>query len=197
MKLNFSTRYNFSEFTNVINDQINKSESLTQNYSASIETNFRDKPNFELGFRYNVNDYNNGGSESQFITEAPFIRVDAYFGKGFVFTSEYSSNHYKNQTQTLNKFRFLDADLTYNKEGSKWEFGVGVTNLLNDQSINRDSFNQFFTQTRMYVIQPRYILFKLKYDISLFGGKDNKDDNQKKAAPTPRPRGNRGGGRLN
>ena len=28
-----------------------------------------------------------------------------------------------------------DADLSYNKEGSKWEFGVGVTNLLNDQSI--------------------------------------------------------------
>jgi len=196
MKLNFSTRYNFSEFTNVINDQLNKSESLTQNYSASIETSFRDKPNFELGFRYNVNDYNNGGVENQFITEAPFIRVDAYFGKGFVFTSEYSSNLYKNQTQTLNKFRFLDADLTYNKEGSKWEFGVGVTNLLNDQSINRDSFNQFFTQTRMYVIQPRYILFKAKYDISLFGGKDDKDDDKTKVAPSPRPRGNRGGGKL-
>ena len=196
MKLNFSTRYNFSEFTNVINDQLNKSESLTQNYSASIETSFRDKPNFELGFRYNVNDYNNGATENQFITEAPFIRVDAYFGKGFVFTSEYSSNLYKNQTQTLNKFRFLDADLTYNKEGSKWEFGVGVTNLLNDQSINRDSFNQFFTQTRMYVIQPRYVLFKAKYDISLFGGKDNKDDDKTKAAPSSRPRGNRGGGKL-
>ena len=196
MKLNFSTRYNFSEFTNVINDQLNKSESLTQNYSASIETSFRDKPNFELGFRYNVNDYNNGGVENQFITEAPFIRVDAYFGKGFVFTSEYSSNLYKNQTQTLNKFRFLDADLSYNKEGSKWEFGVGVTNLLNDQSINRDSFNQFFTQTRMYVIQPRYILFKAKYDISLFGGKDDKDDDKTKVAPSPRPRGNRGGGKL-
>ena len=95
----------------------------------------------------------------------------------------------------MNKFRFMDADLTYNKDGSKWEFGVGVTNLLNDQSINRDSFNQFFSQTRMYVIQPRYILFKLKYDLTLFGGKDNKDSD-KASTPTPRPRGNRGGGRL-
>ena len=86
----------------------------------------------------------------------------------------------------------MDADLTYNKDGSKWEFGVGVTNLLNDQSINRDSFNQFFSQTRMYVIQPRYILFKLKYDLTLFGGKEKKNDrNQQKSR-----RGNSGGGRL-
>ena len=48
----------------------------------------------------------------------------------------------------------------------------------------------------MYVIQPRYVLFKAKYDISLFGGKDNKDDDKTKAAPSSRPRGNRGGGKL-
>ena len=195
-KLNAGTRFNYSDFTNVINDVSVGSNSLTQNYSASIETNFRDKPNIELGYKYNINRYDNGTNENKFITESPFAQIDAYFGKGFVFTAEYSFNSYKNETQTLNKFRFLDADLSYNKEGSKWEFGVGVTNLLNDQSINRDSFNQFFSQTRMYVIQPRYILFKLKYDLTLFGGKDNNDENSSKAPTNPRPRGNRGGGRL-
>ncbi len=195
-KLNASTRFNYSDFTNVINDVSVGSNSLTQNYSASIETNFRDKPNIEFGYKYNINRYDNGTNENKFITESPFAQIDAYFGKGFVFTAEYSFNSYKNETQTLNKFRFLDADLSYNKEGSKWEFGVGVTNLLNDQSINRDSFNQFFSQTRMYVIQPRYILFKLKYDLTLFGGKDNNDEKSSKAPTNPRPRGNRGGGRL-
>ena len=195
-KLNAGTRFNYSDFTNVINDVSLGSNSLTQNYSASIETNFRDKPNIELGYKYNINRYDNGTNENKFITESPFAQIDAFFGKGFVFTAEYSFNSYKNETQTLNKFRFLDADLSYNKEGSKWEFGVGVTNLLNDQSINRDSFNQFFSQTRMYVIQPRYILFKLKYDLTLFGGKDNNDEKSSKAPTNPRPRGNRSGGRL-
>ena len=195
-KLNAGTRFNYSDFTNVINDVSVGSNSLTQNYSASIETNFRDKPNIELGYKYNINRYDNGTNENKFITESPFAQIDAYFGKGFVFTAEYSFNSYKNETQTLNKFRFLDADLSYNKEGSKWEFGVGVTNLLNDQSINRDSFNQFFSQTRMYVIQPRYILFKLKYDLTLFGGKDKNEENSSKAPTNSRPRGNRGGGRL-
>ena len=195
-KLNAGTRFNYSDFTNVINDVSVGSNSLTQNYSASIETNFRDKPNIELGYKYNINRYDNGTNENKFITESPFAQIDAYFGKGFVFTAEYSFNSYKNETQILNKFRFLDADLSYNKEGSKWEFGVGVTNLLNDQSINRDSFNQFFSQTRMYVIQPRYILFKLKYDLTLFGGKDNNDEKSSKAPTNTRPRGNRAGGRL-
>ena len=40
------------------------------------------------------------------------------------------------------------------------------------------------------------ILFKLKYDLTLFGGKDKEDANQSKAPSNPRPRGNRGGGRL-
>ena len=92
----------------------------------------------------------------------------------------------------MNYFRFLDADISYNKDGSKWEYSVGITNLLNDTSTNRDSFNQFFTQTRSYIIQPRYILFKLKYDLTLFGGKEKKNErNQQKSR-----RGNSGGGRL-
>ena len=66
----------------------------------------------------------------------------------------------------LNEYRFLEADLSYNKEGSKWEFGIGVTNLFNDTSINRDSFNELYSETRSYVIQPRYTVFRIKYDLT-------------------------------
>ncbi len=58
------------------------------------------------------------------------------------------------------------ADLSYNKDGSKWEFGISVTNLFNDTSLNRDSFNQLFTQTRSYIVQPRYTVFRIKYDLT-------------------------------
>ena len=192
VKLNLSANIRYSEFSNIINDIVNNAESFNQDYEASLETNFRDKPNFEIGLKYNLNNYKNANIENKFIRETPFIRTDAYFGKGFVFTAEYSYNKYKNQDQVLNYFRFLDADISYNKEGSKWEYSVGISNLLNDTSTNRDSFNQFFTQTRSYIIQPRYILFKLKYDLTLFGGKEKKnDENQNR-----NKRGNSGGGRL-
>ena len=192
IKINLRANFRYSEFSNIINDVVNNAESFNQDYEASVETNFRDKPNFEIGLKYNLNNYKNANIENRFVRETPFIRTDAYFGRGFVFTAEYSYNKYKNQDQVLNYFRFLDADISYNKEGSKWEYSVGVTNLLNDTSTNRDSFNQFFTQTRSYIIQPRYILFKLKYDLTLFGGKEKKNDrNQQKSR-----RGNSGGGRL-
>ena len=192
IKINLSANVRYSEFSNIINDVVNNAESFNQDYEASLETNFRDKPNFEIGLKYNLNNYKNANIENKFVRETPFIKTDAYFGKGFVFTAEYSYNKYKNQDQVLNYFRFLDADISYNKEGSKWEYSVGVSNLLNDTSTNRDSFNQFFTQTRSYIIQPRYILFKLKYDLTLFGGKEKKNDaNQNRSR-----RGNSGGGRL-
>ena len=192
IKINLSANVRYSEFSNIINDVVNNAESFNQDYEASLETNFRDKPNFEIGLKYNLNNYKNANIENKFVRETPFIRTDAYFGKGFVFTAEYSYNKYKNQDQVLNYFRFLDADISYNKEGSKWEYSVGVSNLLNDTSTNRDSFNQFFTQTRSYIIQPRYILFKLKYDLTLFGGKEKKND----ANQNRNRRGNSGGGRL-
>ena len=192
IKLNLSVNIRYSEFSNIINDVVNNAESFNQDYEASLETNFRDKPNFEIGLKYNLNNYKNANIENKFVRETPFIRTDAYFGKGFVFTAEYSYNKYKNQDQVLNYFRFLDADISYNKEGSKWEYSVGISNLLNDTSTNRNSFNQFFTQTRSYIIQPRYILFKLKYDLTLFGGKEKKNDENQNT----NRRGNSGGGRL-
>ena len=45
-----------------------------------------------------------------------------------------------------------------------------VKNLLNDTSVNRDSFNQLYSQTRSYIIQPRYTVFKLKYDLTSIAG---------------------------
>ncbi len=195
LRANLGFRLNFSEFSNVINDRITNSESFGQNYNVSLATNFRDKPNIEFGYRYNVNKYTNNDIENIFYQETPYVEVDAYFGKGFVFRTEYSYNYYKNQDQTLNNFRFWDADLSYEKEGSKWEYSVGVTNMLNDQSINRDSANQLSSQTRMYMIQPRYVLFKLKYDLTAFGGGSKKDDSSKDKS-TSRPRGNAGGGKL-
>ena len=65
---------------------------------------------------------------------------------------------------------------------------------MNDQSINRDSATNLSSQTRMYLIQPRYVLFKLKYDLTAFGG-SKKSDN-KKTDSASLPRGNRGGGKL-
>ncbi|MDG2484999.1 MAG: TonB-dependent receptor, partial [Flavobacteriaceae bacterium] len=180
-KAGFNMNFNYSDFNNTINGRLTNQVNFTQSYKASIATNFRDKPNVEIGYSYNKRLYDTGNFKSYFYTDSPFVKVDAYFGKGFVFTADYSYNYYRDENVTLNEYRFLEADLSYNKDGSKWEFGIGVTNLFNDTSINRDSFNQLYSQTRSYVIQPRYTVFRLKYDLTSFaGGSGNKKGANKK-----------------
>jgi hypothetical protein len=140
----------------------------------NIATNFRTKPNIEVGYTYSIRDYKTGDVESKFFTDAPYVRLDAYFSKGFVLNVRYTYNFYRNEQQTLNKYRFLEADLSFNPQGSKWEFGLSATNLLNDTQINRDSFNQFSFTTNSYIIQPRFIVFQISYDLTAIGGKNNK-----------------------
>ncbi len=177
LKGGLSINYNFSDFNNVINSTPTASSNFTQRYQANIASNFRTKPNIEIGYTYSIRDYKTGGVDSKFFTDAPYVRVDAYFLNGFVFNTRYTYNFYRNQEQTLNEYRFLEADLSYSPKGSKWEFGVSATNILNDTQINRDSFNQFSFTTNSYIIQPRYILFEVTYDLTAIGGKD---DNKKK-----------------
>jgi hypothetical protein len=165
-----NANFNFSDFNNVINETPTESSNFTQRYRANIATNFRNKPNIEIGYSFSIRDYKTGAVQTKFFTDAPYIGVDAYFLKGFVFNSKYTYNYYRNQEQTLNEYRFLEAELSYNQEGSRWEFGVKATNLLNDTQINRDSFNQFSFTTNSYVIQPRFIVFKVNYDLTAITG---------------------------
>tara|TARA_B110000114_G_scaffold109131_1_gene114584 strand:- start:136 stop:2850 length:2715 start_codon:yes stop_codon:yes gene_type:complete len=169
-KSGLNINFNYSDFNNLINGFPTESSSFNQSYRFNIATNFRTKPNIEIGYSYNKRDYNTGENNNFFYTDSPYARVDAYFAKGFVFNAKYTYNYYRNEQQTLNEYRFLEADLVYAKSGSQWEFGVGVTNLFDDRQINRDSFNQFYSSTRSYVIQPRYTVFKIKYDIRTVGG---------------------------
>ncbi|MCB0376549.1 MAG: hypothetical protein KDD04_11565, partial [Sinomicrobium sp.] len=64
-----------------------------------------------------------------------------------------------------NEYSFLNANLSYQKKDSKWEYSVKVTNLLNTKALNQDSFNELYNTTSQYIVQPRYLMFILKYDL--------------------------------
>lgn len=167
-KIKASARANvsYSKLNNVVNSAPRLSESLTQGYRTSFSTNFREWPNLEVGYNYSINNYNNGGLESTFYTESPFVRLDALFLKSFVFTADYDYYNYSDAENTINnEYAFLNTNLTYQKSGSKWEYGIKVTNLLNNTTINRDSFNDLFFSTSAYQVQPRFIMFNVKYDL--------------------------------
>jgi hypothetical protein len=168
-KANFSASANWSKFYNIqVNPQTSAedvvdTESFTQNYRIGASTNFKKVPNIELSYGYVVNQYPN----DTFITDSPTVKLDYFFWKSFSFVSEYEFFHYYNKDKTVDQeYDFLSASLTYQKtKSSPMEYKIAATNILNTTSINDDNFSQFSTRNSQYIVQPRYIIFSLKYNL--------------------------------
>ena len=157
-----SANINWSKFNNRQNGSPIVNESFTQNYSVSASTNYKNMPNLELGYNLIINNYN----ENVFYTDKPFAKLDYFFLKSFSFVTEYEFYHYYDGKKTIdNEYDFFSASLIYQKKNSKFEYKVSGTNLLNTKSINDDSFSQFSTRTSQYTVQPRYLIFSLKYNL--------------------------------
>ncbi|WGH74965.1 TonB-dependent receptor [Tenacibaculum tangerinum] len=138
---------------------------FAQNYTSKFSTNFREAPNFDVGYNVSINNSNIGGVENTFTTHSPYINFDAFFLKEFIFTSNYTYNRVLNNGETIDSYGFLRADLTYQKKDSKWEYKVGVTNLLNSTRLNQNSSNDIYVSNSSYVIQPRIATFTVKYNL--------------------------------
>lgn len=152
----------WSKFNNIQNAKILTNESFVQNYTVKASTNYKNLPNVELGYNRMINDYQG----TKFYTDKPSVKLDYYFLNAFSFVSEYEFYHYTNNQKTVdNEYDFLTASLIYQKKDSKWEYKVSATNLLNTKSLNDDSFTQFSTRTSQYTVQPRYVIFSMKYNL--------------------------------
>ena len=154
--------FNWSKFNNIQNEKLTTTESFTQSYTIRASTNYKNFPNLEVGYNALINQY----SGSTYYTDKPFLRLDYYFWNSFSFVSEYEFYHYYNTDKTVdNEYDFLSASLIYQKKNSKWEYKVAATNLLDTRYLNDDSFSQFSTRVSQYTVQPRYIIFSMKYNL--------------------------------
>lgn len=166
MQYSLNGAFNWSSFNNTINNEITTSESFTQNYRGSIRSNFREFPNFEIGYNAIINNYDNGGVESIYYTHRPFANIEFNFLKNFSFKADWSYYDYSNKEKTIkNNYAFLSADLYYQKNESKWEYRIQATNLLDVQTINQDSFNETYNTTSFYSVMPRILMLTVKYDL--------------------------------
>ncbi|MDY8136543.1 outer membrane beta-barrel protein [Aquimarina sp. 2201CG5-10] len=165
IKGNLNANFSWSSFNNIVNNLPSESISLTQTYRTQWSTNFKKGPNFDLGYSISVNDYDNNGTQNTFYTSRPFAKLDWSFAKGFLLKSSYSYYNYSDKEDTLNEYSFWDADVFYQKQDSKWEYKFSVTNILNTDTINQDSFNELFNSTSSYIVQPRYWIFTVKYNL--------------------------------
>ena len=164
LKTNFRANMSNSIFNNIVNDQQIKSKNFTHSYQGSLATKFKEAPNFEVGYQKSFSEYSDTGST----TDRPFANMEIGFLKNFILTADYSYYNYKNNENTIkNTYSFLNANLYYQQQDSKWEFKISADNLTNNTSINSDSYNEIVDSntTSLYFIQPRLWMFSVKYNL--------------------------------
>jgi hypothetical protein len=140
-------------------------KSFSRSLNTRISSNFRSAPNFDFGYNISYSDFDQGNFTTKNVTHSPFFNLDILFLKNFTFTSRYTYNKVKNNNVLINEYSFLDLDLTYQKKNSKWEYSLDMTNALDTKALNSNSGNTIFTSTSTYVIQPRYAVFSIKYNL--------------------------------
>lgn len=166
LKVATGANLSYARRNNIVNLERSVSESVNQGYNGSVATNFREAPNLEVGYNYSVSNYNNGGSKTINYTDSPSVKLDAAFLKGFIFTADYNFYHFHSKDNRVNnQYDFMNTALSYQKPSTKWEYSVEVTNLLNTRSLNQDSFSDLYSTTSQYFVQPRYVMFKVKYSL--------------------------------
>jgi len=158
--------FNYSKFNQYIQNQRSVNENYTHSYRAVFRTNFREAPNVELSYRYSISDNDQGQSRTKFYTKAPSIEFDAYIWKRLTFRTDYSYNNFSNEDGTINDYQFWNASLSYRKnEDAKFEYEIKATNLLSTGSQNQSSNTSYSVSATEYFIQPRFITFRLRYEL--------------------------------
>jgi len=167
-KLNVSANGSYSDLNNIINGEDRNTKNLTQNYRTSAETNFKEAPNFEIGYNFTSTNSDNGVTDRTFFTNRPFANAEWNFGKGFTIGADWSLYNYDDNddsTEIDNMYSFLEANLYYQKPDSQWEFRIQATNLLNVDTISSNNVNDFQISNTEYFVQPRIAMFTVKYNL--------------------------------
>jgi hypothetical protein len=156
----------YSKFNQFIQNMPSVSESFSQTYRAELRTNFKSAPNVEIGYRYSIQDNNQGNNNTKFYTKAPSIEFDALIFKTITFKTDYSYNNFSNEEKTINSFEFLNASLAYRKDkDAKLEYEIKATNLFNTKSQNNSNIGAVSVSATEYFIQPLFVSFRLRYEL--------------------------------
>ena len=165
-KATLNGNFNYSKFNQFIQGNRSVNENYTQTYRARFRTNFRSAPNIELGYRYTLQNSDQGSNVVKYYTKAPSVEVDALIAKKFTFRTDYTFNDFSDENGSINKFEFWNASLSYRKNNdAKLEYEIKASNLLNTLSQNTSSSGAVSVSATEYYIQPRYITFRLRYEL--------------------------------
>lgn len=165
-KLAAGGRWNAFSTNLILDERPTRNEQFSQTYDFKVTSTFFKVLEVDLGYAFTTNNYNSGALSNTFSTHSPIVEIDLDIYKGLKLNADYTYNSYLNQASGIRSdFEFLNAFLGYQGKKSPWEFRVSIWNILDTRSIRRDSFSENLISTFSYLVQPRYGLLTVKYDL--------------------------------
>ncbi|KGL58790.1 TonB-dependent receptor [Polaribacter sp. Hel1_85] len=167
-KASLGASYNYSKTYQFLNTIENTNTLNSQNYSASLGTNFTKAPNVTLKYRLGLTDQSNSARASDIkgVTQAPSISFDAYVWNSLTVRSDFSYNEVKQDGVVANSFKIWDATLSYRKDkDAKWEYELVGSNLLATGSrASVNTSNVLFSINETFIL-PRFVSLRVRYQL--------------------------------
>ena len=160
--------YNYTKSYQFINSAENTNINNNYGFNARIGTNFRKAPNVSLRYAVSFNNQENTARPTVFktVNHRPSINFDAYIKKSVTLTSDFSFTDQRQNGVSTNSFSLWNAKLAYRKNSeAKWEYEIVGNNLLATGSEASVSQNvNAFTLNERFIL-PRFISFRLRYQL--------------------------------
>lgn len=160
-----SASLGWSENNNIINDRTLVSTNITQTYGFTVRSNFQKGLNFDVNYSYSLNNSDNGAFENDATTNNYGAGIDWQLGKSWLLRADYDLLDFSNNLGAENSWDLLEASIRYQKPDSRWQYSLVATNLLNAEANVRNTFGQITTSTSTTFILPRYVYFRMRFDI--------------------------------
>lgn len=166
MKIEFGGRWNSFQTNSFLDELLIQNEQFSQTYDTKFTSTFFKVLEAKMGYAFTANQYVSGRIDNTFTTHSPKLEIDLDLFKGLKLEADYTYTAYLNKAQgTQYGFDFLNAYLSYQGKKSPVEVKLSVWNLADTRAIRRDSFSESVVSTFSYLVQPRYALLTLKYDL--------------------------------
>ena len=168
IKASLSASYNYSKTYQFLNSIENTNKLNSQNYSASLGTNFTKAPNVTLKYRLGLTDQSNSANDkdNEGVTQAPSISFDAYVWNSLTVRTDFSYNEVKQNGTVANSFKIWDATISYRKDkDAKWEYELVGSNLLATGSrASVNTSNVLFSINETFIL-PRFVSLRVRYQL--------------------------------
>lgn len=165
-KVSASANLNSYENQVSINEEESTNKSISQTYKGSLSTTFFKQFDVTMAYELQFNTYGSGVAKNSFQNQQPWLGINWTVFKDFNLISNWKFNNYTNQgTGQTSQYQLWDANLKYHRAGTAWDFSLSAYNLLDARGVRRDSFNENFISSYEYLIQKRYAVFSVKYNL--------------------------------